>query len=297
MAEASTEVKTESVVQIPIVVNTADNPNLLSVTSVTPLTQNADQLPKTDADGKPIVEEKVTPTKEVVPEPVKEVMPPVKDPVQKRIDEITKKRREAERERDYERQKREEAEAALAAAKKAIPATGKPKAEDFKTEEEFLEALTDWKVDQRLAAREEQVAKTTSEAQEKETVNTVYQELDEKIDKGRSKYNDFDEVVLAEDLNISDAMVEAIAFSDSAEDVLYYLGKHPDESEAIAKMPPIMAARELGKVEAKLNPTKPVRKTNAPPPITPVKVTGAIEKRPEDMTFSEYVAWRNRPKA
>jgi len=121
------------------------------------------------------------------------------------------------------------------------------------------------------------------------------------MEKGREKYADFNELVLHEDLKISPVMVEAILLTDNdkveAEDILYYLGKHPEESARIAKLSPLKAAGEIGKIEAKLSAPPPPKKiTQAPEPITPVKTTGATELDPSKMSPKEYRAWRESNK-
>lgn len=323
------EVTTDTVF-IPKVINAADDPNAMSVTSVGPLVEGDDILPVDkeevviaesvsgeqgdEGDKKVVVKPPVTEPSPVIPpdetKPIEEeAKPREKDAVQRRIDELTKKRREAERERDFERQKREELEATLETTKKAVPLPGKPQIVDYETELEYLEALTDWKIEQKLVISKEKDAKTSQEMLERRAVEEAYNILDDRLDKGREKYADFDTLVLSESLSISDAMVNTLLYSNIAEDVLYYLGQHPDEAAIIFDMPAIQVARELGKIEAKLEkavvvpvqqvtPPVPVSKkiTNAPAPITPIRTTGVVEKRPEDMSFKEYRAWREKGK-
>jgi len=308
MENLTEEKKVEDIAIIPIVVNTVDDPNNLSVSSISPLPEKADEVAKTEEEERetPVTpktekkEEKKEVKKEPSEEPLpveKKIEPKEKDSVQKRIDEITKKRREAERESAFKDTKIAKLEEELKAAKSAIPQADKPKLENFETEADYLEALTDWKVEQKFKVEGEKVSKETATVDEKKAIDETYQELDEKIEKGRTKYADFNELVLDEDLKISESMVEAILLSDTAEDVLYYLGKHPEEAADIAKLPPLKVAHELGKIEARLNAPPPRKKTtNAPEPITPVKTTGVTEKDPSDMTPKEYRAWRERNK-
>jgi len=306
------EKKIEDVAIIPVIRNEVDDPNNLSVTSISPLPESTDEVAKTEQEERetPVIpktekkEEKKEapeekPSEEPLPKKVEE-KPKEKDPVQRRIDEITRKRRDAERERDYERTKRMELEEELKKAKSVTPLGEKPKLENFETEADYLEALADWKVEQKFKVESEKVSKETESAEEKKAIDETYQELDEKMGKGRTKYADFNELVLDKELKISEAMVEAILFSDTAEDVLYYLGKHPEEAADIAGLSPLKVAHELGKIEAKINappPTPPTKKTTkAPEPITPVKTTGVTERDPNDMTPQEYREWREKQK-
>ena len=302
------EKKIEDVAIIPVILNTVDDPNKLSVSSISPLPEKADEVPKTEEKKEEVAVTPETEKKEEIKEPPKEetsketlpekkVEPKEKDSVQRRIDELTKKRRDAERERDYERTKRLELETELKTAKSAIPQGDKPQLEKFETELAYLEALQDWKLEQKFRVESEKVSKETASVDEKAVIDETYRELDEKMEKGRTKYADFNELVLNEDLKISDAMVEAILFSDTAEDVLYYLGKHPGEAADIAKLPPLKIAHEFGKIEAKINAPPPRKKTtNAPEPITPVKTTGVTEQDPNNMTPREYREWREKQK-
>lgn len=92
------------------------------------------------------------------------------------------------------------------------------------------------------------------------------------------KYDDFEQVVKNPNLPISDAMAEVIKSSDVGPDVAYYLGTNIKEAARISKLSPLMQAKEIGKIEAKLSDNPPVRKTtSAPAPISPVtaRSTGA----------------------
>ena len=66
-------------------------------------------------------------------------------------------------------------------------------------------------------------------------------------------------------------MAQAIQFSDIGPELAYHLGANPKEAERISKLQPILQAKEIGKLEAKLAADPPVKKTsNAPSPISPV---------------------------
>jgi hypothetical protein len=66
-------------------------------------------------------------------------------------------------------------------------------------------------------------------------------------------------------------MAEAIRAADNGPDVLYYLGSNPKEAERISRLPPAIQAKEIGKIEAKLDNDPPVKKSSsAPAPISPV---------------------------
>jgi hypothetical protein len=316
-----------------MIINGVDNANLMSVDSTTPIVTDTDVVSEKDDKAKEEVkvtedkkeekkEEKKEPEQKAADEPTKqsvekteqdkekeEKVDDLKDPVEKRIGKLTKKWRTTERERDFEKAKRLEAEAELAKLKAQIPATGKPKREDFEDEDTFFEALTDWKIDAKIRNQQEVVAKKAGEETEKQAAEEIEQELEEISERGRDKHEDYNTVVFDKDLVLTQGMVETIINSDIAEEILYYLGKNPDISAAIGEMPTLKAAKEIGKIEARLvegekkpeekkaDPPAPAKKlTQTPEPIEPVRSTGTADKDPNQMTPKEYRAWRERNK-
>lgn len=98
-----------------------------------------------------------------------------------------------------------------------------------------------------LQAQDEQKRK----AKEKESadhVNKRYQSLQDNLDKGSDKYEDFDEVVRAQDAPYTSAMRDAALFLDNPAEVLYKLGKKPEELKRIAQLHPVDQAREMVKL-------------------------------------------------
>ena len=93
----------------------------------------------------------------------------------------------------------------------------------------------------------------------------------EREEAAMDKYDDFDQVVKNPNLPISEAMAEAIKTSEVGPDVAYYLGTNIKEAARISKLSPLLQAKEIGKIEAKLSDNPPVKKTTqAPAPISPV---------------------------
>ena len=104
-------------------------------------------------------------------------------------------------------------------------------------------------------------------------------------------------------------LFRSVSQSRYCQEILYYLGKNPDISAAIGEMSTLKAAKEIGKIEARLvegekkpeekkaDPPAPAKKlTQTPEPIEPVRSTGATEKDPSQMSPKEYRAWRERNK-
>ena len=66
-------------------------------------------------------------------------------------------------------------------------------------------------------------------------------------------YPDFEQVVFAPDVSITDDMIRLMASSPLAADIAYYLGTHKIESLAVSKMSLQDAARSIDRIEKQLN--------------------------------------------
>ena len=203
---------------------------------------------------------------------------------QRRIDQLTADKRELE--------------ARLAASARFVeppPFVQKPTLDKFETYEDYSEALIDWKVEQRESVK---LVAAENQKQEAQAIQ-VASMWKERQDAARDAYEDYDAVVSREDLTVTVAMQQAILESERGADLAYWLGKNPDEAKRIAGLGAVAAIRALGKVEDSLPAAGPVKKqlklSNAPEPIRPVGGgKSTINKKPEDMNFREFKAWREK---
>jgi hypothetical protein len=315
------------------IINGVDNPNLLSVDSTEPLPTTVDTTEDEDAQKKE--EEKKVENKDEskasdkkgegddTPKPPDEKSAEGKDAddekvpkgVQERINKAIKKQRRAERERDFERNRRlslEKEVEELRGKSAASPAKAveKPKREDYIDEEAYQDAVIDWRVQEALKAKTpEQPAKKVEDAgtekdKDKTLILDYAEELDTVFDKGREKFEDFDKVVLKnKEVSITEDMAVAMLDSDIADELMYFVASHADIAEELAELPVPRMAKRLVKIESELlgkkEKTPPVKEkqvSKAPSPISPVKASGASGKSPEEMTPSEYRAWRESQK-
>jgi hypothetical protein len=148
------------------------------------------------------------------------------------------------------------------AARQTVPVAPKemPSIDSFESTDAYAEALALRKAEELLAQRDRQ--------KEQAEIVEAYSEREEKA---RDKYDDFEDVVYNPKLRITDVMAETIQYSDLGPDLAYWLGSNPKEAERIARLSPIMQAREIGKIEVRLSDNPPVKKTtSAPTPISPV---------------------------
>lgn len=128
-------------------------------------------------------------------------------------------------------------------------------------------------------------AKAQQKAFELSQQQQVYQQrsqidkaFDERVDAAMEKYDDWEAVATAPTHDVTPEMAETIKMSEVGPEIAYWLGLHPEESNRIATLHPLLQARELGKIEAKLasEPLEPKKKTSsAPAPINPVTARGS----------------------
>lgn len=205
--------------------------------------------------------------------------------LQKRINKMTKKMRDAQREAEHWRN---EALKNQQAQEQAPPAE-KPKQQDFNSDAEFIEALTDWKVEQSNKAQRE----TQQEQTQQQSINEKRQAFTKSAKEVAKKYDDFNDVVGNENLAISETMEQVILESDIGPEIAYHLGKNLDIALDIAQMPPHMAAREIGKIEARLSMPAQKKTTSAPPPLKPLGSKNSSKPDPRKMSTEDWIKWRN----
>lgn len=230
-----------------------------------------------------------------------EEKPKKKSGFKKRIDKLSKRITEKEREAEYWRQEALKSQKAqekpAEAAKKEAPISGKPKADDFKTHEEYVEALTDWKIETREKATEakRQASQQHAELQKKAEA------YKKGVEKFSETHDDFDDVIEAvDDVRMPFTLQHLIFDSENGPELSYEIAKNRKEFERICALPLPAMAREIGRIEARLKPsaaqeTKEIKTTKAPPPINPVSARGgASKKSPDDMTQREFNEWREK---
>lgn len=219
---------------------------------------------------------------------------------QRRIDKLNAAKAAAQQEAEYWRRLALEKSAGdpkTSAPKvegtKPSDSEAKPKPDDFETHAEYVEALTDWKVDQKDKTRQAEAQKSKLEA-ERASVVKSYNERKEAF---VAQTPDFDDVIEAVDgIRVSPAVSQIILESENGPLLAYELAKDPEEFERICNLPPLACAREMGKFEsklaakaseAKLPETKKI--TKAPKPIAPVTAggKGSVSKSLTDPNLSQ----------
>jgi hypothetical protein len=213
--------------------------------------------------------------------------------VQKRISKLERKMERQQIEQETRQKVLQEIQS------KPEPVQGKPKIEDFTDYSEYQEALTDWKVDQRLSQIESQKAQKASQETEQSKAERINQRSQEIMEEGSAKYDDFDEMpqktaehLKSKGLRLSVPFVNALAEADNAPDIVAHLYQNPDEAERIARLSEFAQAKEVGKLEDRLSAKKPIKTSTAPKPIEPITGSNSSVKSIENMSQREYAEYR-----
>jgi hypothetical protein len=226
-----------------------------------------------------------------------------RNPVQPRIDELTRKTREAEREAAYWRGRAQSAEKPKDAA--APPA--KPTPDKFDDYGAFVEALADWKADEKIKANNDA---NKQESAKERAARERTERWAERSAATRARVPDFDQVLEASDVKIADFVSDALDDSERSADLVYQIAKDPSIADRLNAMTPRQAALELGRMESRLPPVSaepdpeevpadkpapvpqaaPVRKTtSAPPPIKPISKGGSTAVDLTKLKGDDYV--------
>ncbi|KKN66896.1 hypothetical protein LCGC14_0466710 [marine sediment metagenome] len=189
----------------------------------------------------------------------------------------------------------------------AVGEAKKPLAEDFETTEEFIEAMSDFKADERFKKNQAEEAQKAEQQEQQE----VFEAFGERQDKARAAHEDYDEVVGGGNLQIPQSALLAIIELDNGPEVAYHLAKNPELPKKLMDLSPLKAVAEIGRLSAILAtpvqeaanppalrtpeqeagkppaPKKPA--SGAPPPITPVGGSTTKTDVPLDqMEYQEY---------
>lgn len=186
-------------------------------------------------------------------------------------------------------------------AQVSVAAEDKPQSENYDTHEKFVEALTDWKLEQRERKDQQQ----SKEAQAKNAYETQMKSHNERIAKFRKATPEYDQAIedfVEEhgDVRFSGGLQQAVFESDLGPALILELVKSPDELMRINSLSLTAAAREIGKIEERIAARasakpKPKQTTKAPAPIEPVNgSTSPAKSIFEAQTQAEFESIRRK---
>jgi hypothetical protein len=157
------------------------------------------------------------------------------------------------------------------------PAPAKEKTPDEKAAE-YVNHL----VEQQLAARE---AQRQQEAQRAE--------FQRRQDAARAAHADYDDVLESSTMPVSQALQQVLLTSEQGPAIMYQLAKNPAELARLSALPPLDAAREIGRLEARASSTASPKTTKSAtrPPAPPNSINGntsSSTRRLEELSIADY---------
>lgn len=214
----------------------------------------------------------------------------LKTSVGRRIDELTRRRYDAERERDHWRDM---------ALKSQPPAKVEEAPQTMKSLADFGYDESKYWAYVRTETRKEAAAAAREEL-DKTLTNETAAEVDAQFEDRESDFAkdlaDYHQVTRDERLAISESMAKVAKRSELGPAILYHLGKNPRLAAQISRLDPLDQAREIGRIEATLAKKPVVPKVSGAPPPTPKIEAGdaKVEKEPTEMSPAEFAKWRAR---
>lgn len=210
--------------------------------------------------------------------------------VQDRINELTRRRGEAEREAAYWRQLAQ-GKGASSAPEAAPP---KPTPDQFQDHNEYVEALAEFKA-------KEIFEKASAERAQQEAARVRATTFTERQNAFRQQAADYDDVVGNADIAVQPHVLDLLQDSELGPAMAYHMAKNPEVAERLNGLSPVQAAREFGKIESSLStpapaPAAPVKQpSKAPAPITPVSTGAAKPAVPlGETSMDDYIRQRKQ---
>ena len=216
-------------------------------------------------------------TEEAEKEPDESSLP---EGVKKRIDKVTRQKYEAIAESNRLKAEIEQLRAQIAPKQEA------PDISQFDTLDEYVEAMSEYKTNQKAQATQNQQAQQTQ-------AQAVAQDWVAKVDKVRSVAPDFDAVFgNVASIEFAPIALEAVAQHPKGAEIAYMLGKDIGEAYRIAALPPSHQLMAIGELAARTNVPKPKTVSTAPAPVKPVGSSNGGKKSINEMSDKEYNEFR-----
>jgi len=169
-------------------------------------------------------------------------------------------------------------------AKPAATEAPRPTRADFDTPEAYDAAVDTWAATRADAAAKKAEADLAAKA-EADRVEADKQANDKRIadqitemnktwtakrEKAIEQWPDYVEVAESDQVRIDVPMAHTAIQAENGAEILYHLGKNPEEAARIAALPPANQIFEIGRLSATLARGQQVDVSRAPPPLTPL---------------------------
>jgi hypothetical protein len=159
--------------------------------------------------------------------------------------------------------------------KKQQSSDEKPIRENFQNDEEFIDALTEYKVNKKIP-------ELVNSVRENEMSNANNQQANAL----REKYSDFDDVMAeANEMPVPAKAMQplgtALVSSGMSDEIKYYLASNPEEFNRIVALPPLKIMAAIDAISDKLTGKEPHQPAKKPSPIVPPKSKGTGGQKPQ----------------
>ena len=201
--------------------------------------------------------------------------------MERRIGQLTRRYRQAERENTALQGRLDALEQRVG----PVPEPERPKTDDFETPEEYEDALFEW----RDATREHKAQPAPVPV-----VSDAVVRIESDLEGMLESHPDAIEAVMENEWPCNDSTYEFLTNSDKGAELAYYLAKNTAVAAQINALSPMLAARELVKVEAELS--APATNANPPPPPgEPVTPSGSSTVTdPDKLSPQQWKVWREK---
>jgi hypothetical protein len=215
-----------------------------------------------------------------------------------RIQELAADKRAAIEFAELQRQRADELQKQLEAAKKPAETKGQPKLADFQTPEEWATAHTAWAVEQARTTAREETHKSLADRDAQTSEAQRQASFDASLRKAAEGRADFYEAITDPSATwLTNNVVDVLKDFENGGVLAYHLATNPAVGREIASLPPRKMAAALGRLESavseKPKPTPPKPKvTEAPAPPTPVGGGSAVTVDYSKLSTEDYIRTR-----
>ena len=169
----------------------------------------------------------------------------------------------------------------------------RPKLDDFDTLEDFTEAMSDWKADQKIAAVRQEGARKANETARQTEERKKAERLQAWVAAGEKAVEGFSEYIADEDVKVTPIMAEALTEAENGHAAALYLVDHPEEAARIAGLTTAGQAMAIARLAAKaVLPGK--KRSQTPPPVKTLSGASKATSDPSKMTTEEYYEYRTK---
>ena len=217
---------------------------------------------------------------------------PKYDPVQRRINNLTREKYQLRAE--LEQLRKQVAE--VSQPRQPTQAQGAPKLEQFQSFDEYVAAVSEWKAEQKFSELTTAQQRAYQEAQQRQQAAATTQAWESRLNEARKGTPDYDEIIESADVQVTQAMGRAILDSEQGPMVALYLARNPEEADRIAALNSDAAvARAIGRIEAKLEAEELVKKqSSAPKPASAVRGTAGPASSLDTQDIATFMKLRRQ---